>query len=123
MGAVANIYQRRFHIRRVAVVSQTNGVGCPVAQKHRLRPHFPQLTSLDLPAQIRTHQPVLSFSVDRELLALDLRQSVLARPLQNELCSLVEFSSGGHAMQTCQISQIFIGCGAAGLVAQLDPLF
>ena len=123
MGTVADIHQGGFHIRGVTVVGEADRVGRPVAQQQMLRPHLPQSTSLDLPAQIRTHQPVLSFSIDGELLALDLRQSVLARPLQNELRGLVKLSGGGHAMQASQVAQIFIRRRAAGFIAQLDPLF
>ena len=65
----------------------------------------------------------MSFPVDGELLALDLRQSVLARPLQNELRGLVKFGGGGYAMQAGQVAQIFVWRGAAGFIAQLDPLF
>ena len=65
----------------------------------------------------------MGLSIDRELLALDLRQPVLTRPLQNELSRLIELCGGRHAMQTCEVAQIFIGRGTAGLIAQFDPLF
>jgi hypothetical protein len=64
----------------------------------------------------------LGFSVNRELLALDICQSVLARPLQNEVCRLVKLRGGRDAMQTSEVAQIFVRSSAAGLVAQLDPL-
>ena len=62
-------------------------------------------------------------AVDRELLAPDLVQPVFARPLQNELGSLVKLGRGGHPMQARQVAEVFIRRRAAGLIAQLDPLF
>jgi hypothetical protein len=123
MGTVTDLNQGGFDIRAMTVVGETNGIGCPVAEQQVLRPHFPQLTSLDPPAQVRTHQSVLGFSVDWELLALGIRQPVCARPLQDELCRLVELQGCGYAMQTGQGAQILIRSGAAGFIAQLEPLF
>ena len=65
----------------------------------------------------------MSLPVNRELLALYLRQSVLARPLQNEARGLVELGGGRDAMQTSQVAQIFIRRDAAGFIAKLDPFF
>ena len=123
MRSVADIDQGGLHVGGVTVVGQTDRVGGPVAQQQMLRSHLPQLTGLGLPAQVRTHQSVLSFPVDGELLALDLRQSVLARALPDELRGPVEFSCGRHAMQTSQIAEVFIRRRATGFIAQLDPLF
>ncbi len=50
VGTVADIHQGGFHIRAMTVVGQANRIGCPVTEQQVLRPHFPQLTSLDLPA-------------------------------------------------------------------------
>jgi hypothetical protein len=121
--SVAYIHQGSFHIGAVTVVSQPDRISRPVSQKQMLWPHFPQLTGLDRPSEIRPHQSVLRFSVDGKLLALDFGQSVLTRASQNELSGLIEFGRRGHAMEAGQITQIFVRRRAVGLIAQLYPLF
>ena len=122
MRSVADIDQCGFYVGRVTVVGQADWVGGPVSQQQMLRPYLPQLAGFDFPAQIGPHQAVLGFSIYRELLALHFGQAVFTSPLQHELSRLIEFRSGGYAMQSRQIAQIFVRGGAAGLVAQFDPL-
>ncbi len=102
--SVADIDQSGLHVGRVTVVSQSNRIGRPVSQKQMLWPDLPQLAGLDRPSQVRPHQPVLNFSVDGELLALYVRQSVFLCPLLNELGCLIKFGGGRHAMEAGQVT-------------------
>ena len=80
-GSVTHIDKPGLHVGTVTVVGETDGVGFPISEQQMLRTNFPQPCLFNRPAQVRAHQPIVPGAIDRELLAMNVGEAVLARPL------------------------------------------
>ncbi len=121
-GAVAHVDQFGFHIRAVTVIGEPNGIGHPISQQKMLRADLPKASLVHVPLKIRTHQAIRLGAIDGELLAVSVRQTILACALQNKICRLVVLRSRRHTMERRQVTEIFVGRSTVGLVAQCGPL-